>query len=177
MKAQDKRYIDEQIMEVRRLLLKRETAMEIASEQSEDEDGDLGTRVEALEARLQSHMGKDDQHDIVGVLEEPVVTTFRDVNGNITLNLQPAATPVQHLSISNAGTGDAVALTATADLGGDSNISIDLGPQGTGTVSENGTPLALGAGEAAPDTSGLAGATKTFADAIVVLLQNARICA
>lgn len=114
------------------------------------------------------------------LLEEPVIAILRDTFGNIILNLNPGSpNSVQHLSISNAGVGDGIGLIAVQDVGGDSNINIDFGPQGTGKTMENGTPLALGSGLSAPDTTGIVLLSELLAvvNTIIADLKTVRIYA
>jgi len=142
-------------------------------EQFRDEIDD---RFEDLLGRFEAHIHETEAHDIPGNLEEPTTAVIRDTFGNPILNLNPGSpSAVQNLTIANAGAGGALSISATAQGGGDSNIDINLEPLGTGRVTESGTDLALGNATAAPSTAALAGATKTWADAITTILQASRV--
>jgi len=64
---------------------------------------------------------------------------INDENGNEQIIFQTTASAVNQFDITNAATGNAPSITAT---GGDSNISINLVPKGTGEVQANGSGLA-----------------------------------
>ncbi len=66
-------------------------------------------------------------------------TSILDTNGNELFLLTATGSAVNELTYANAATGNAPAFTAT---GGDSNISINLVPKGTGEVQANGSGLA-----------------------------------
>lgn len=57
---------------------------------------------------------------------------IKDTNGNEQVEFTVTSPAVNHLRISNAGTGNAPSLAAVGD---DSNVSMQLSPKGTGTVS------------------------------------------
>jgi hypothetical protein len=65
---------------------------------------------------------------------------LRDTNGNELLILTPAASAVNEITLTNAATGVAPAITAT---GGDTNINLNLRPKGTGRVSIPGHTFTL----------------------------------
>jgi hypothetical protein len=92
---------------------------------------------------------------------------------------------VNYLTIRNANTGGAPEIGVG---GADTDIDINLEPKGSGDCVlggsgaryiENATPVALGVGSAAPDTSGIVvdANAKTAIDALIVILKAARICA
>ena len=64
---------------------------------------------------------------------------INDENGNEQIIFQTTASAVNQFDITNAATGNAPRISAT---GGDSNISINLVPKGTGEVQANGSGLA-----------------------------------
>ena len=64
---------------------------------------------------------------------------FNDENGNEQIIFQTTASAVNQFDITNAATGNNPSISAT---GGDSNISINLVPKGTGTVQAAGSTLA-----------------------------------
>ena len=66
-------------------------------------------------------------------------TSILDTNGNELFLLTATGSAVNQLTYANAATGNAPAFTAS---GGDSNISINLVPKGTGEVQANGRGLA-----------------------------------
>lgn len=70
-------------------------------------------------------------------VETPLI---RDTNGNEAIVVGATASAVNHLGVTNAATGNAVALSA---LGDDAAVSLDVAPKGTGTGS-----LRSGAGTA-----------------------------
>lgn len=59
-----------------------------------------------------------------------VLTDILDINGNETLKLSGVASAVNELTATNAATGNPAILSAT----GETNVSIDVRPKGTGTV-------------------------------------------
>ena len=73
-------------------------------------------------------------------LTAPKIGTFNlDTNGNELFLLTATSSAVNELTFANAATGNAPKFTAS---GGDSNISINLIPKGTGEVQANGIGLA-----------------------------------
>ena len=66
-------------------------------------------------------------------------TSILDTNGIYLFLLTATGSAVNQLTYANAATGNAPAFTAS---GGDSNISINLVPKGTGEVQANGSGLA-----------------------------------
>ena len=66
-------------------------------------------------------------------------TSILDTNGNELFLLTATSSAVNELTYANAATGNAPSFTAS---GGDSNISINLVPKGTGEVQANGSGLA-----------------------------------
>jgi hypothetical protein len=64
---------------------------------------------------------------------------INDENGNEQIIFQTTASAVNQFDITNAATGNNPSISAT---GGDSNISINLVPKGTGEVQANGVGLA-----------------------------------
>ena len=64
---------------------------------------------------------------------------IRDENGNEQLQFQTTSSAVNHFDITNAATGNNPSISA---VGGDTNISINLIPKGTGEVKANGVGLA-----------------------------------
>ena len=66
-------------------------------------------------------------------------TSILDTNGNELFLLTATGSAVNELTYANAATGNAPSFTAS---GGDSNISINLVPKGTGEVQANGSGLA-----------------------------------
>ena len=68
-----------------------------------------------------------------------VGTSILDTNGNELFLLTATSSAVNELTYANAATGNNPSFTAS---GGDSNISINLVPKGTGQVQANGSGLA-----------------------------------
>ena len=66
-------------------------------------------------------------------------TSILDTNGNELFLLTATGSAVNELTYANAAAGNAPSFTAT---GGDSNISINLVPKGTGEIQSNGSGLA-----------------------------------
>jgi hypothetical protein len=63
-----------------------------------------------------------------------------DANGNEEIKFTTTASAVNELTVTNAATTGTPSIAAT---GGDTNISLNLVPKGTGTVQANAVPLAL----------------------------------
>lgn len=63
---------------------------------------------------------------------------IKDANNNELLIFTTTASAVNELTFANAATGNAPKFSAT---GGDTNISINFVPKGTGTLQVNGTPV------------------------------------
>jgi hypothetical protein len=63
-----------------------------------------------------------------------------DANGNEEIKFTTTASAVNELTVTNAATAGTPSVAAT---GGDTNISLNLVPKGTGTVQANAVPLAL----------------------------------
>ena len=63
-----------------------------------------------------------------------------DANGNEEIKFTTTASAVNELTVTNAATTGTPSVAAT---GGDTNISLNLVPKGTGTVQANAVPLAL----------------------------------
>jgi len=66
-------------------------------------------------------------------------TSILDTGGNELFLLTATGSAINELTYANAAAGNAPSFTAS---GGDSNISINLVPKGTGSVQQNGTALA-----------------------------------
>ena len=91
-----------------------------------------------------------------------------DANGNELIVLDTVASAVNELTVANAATGGTPTITAS---GGDTNISVNIVPKGSGTVQYNGSEIstrAYAAGTAAPTviiqdkkSSGTVGGTAT----------------
>jgi hypothetical protein len=63
-----------------------------------------------------------------------------DANGNEEIKFTTTASAVNEITVTNAATTGTPSIAAT---GGDTNISLNLVPKGTGTVQANAVPLAL----------------------------------
>jgi hypothetical protein len=63
-----------------------------------------------------------------------------DANGNEEIKFTTTASAVNEITVTNAATAGTPSVAAT---GGDTNISLNLVPKGTGTVQANAVPLAL----------------------------------
>ncbi len=68
--------------------------------------------------------------------ESNIGITFRDSNGNELFRTSSVASAVNFIDITNSATGSGVTFTANGD---DTNIDINLLPQGTGVVNLKGT--------------------------------------
>ena len=66
-------------------------------------------------------------------------TSILDTNGNELFLLTATGSAINELTYANAAAGNAPSFTAS---GGDTNISINLVPKGTGVVQQNGATLA-----------------------------------
>ena len=93
------------------------------TEISEDTSPQLGGDLDTYDFNI----AFDDAHGI------------NDENGNEQIIFQTTASAVNQFDITNAATGNNPSISAT---GGDSNISINLVPKGTGTVQAAGSTLA-----------------------------------
>jgi len=68
-------------------------------------------------------------------INDPVINTIDDSNGNEEIIFTTTASAVNELTVANAATGDGPILSAT---GGDTNVDLNLTPKGTGKVTFNG---------------------------------------
>jgi len=68
-------------------------------------------------------------------INDPVINTIDDSNGNEEIIFTTTASAVNELTVANAATGDGPILSAT---GGDTNVDLNLTPKGTGKVIFNG---------------------------------------
>lgn len=104
----------------------------------------LNAVIDRLQAGENEQGGTIDKVIKDQLLDEPVISIFRDTYGHVILNLNPGSpNAVQNLVISNAPTGGAVTISAVPQAGGDSDIDIDFQPGGNGVVSVRGTPVQL----------------------------------
>lgn len=87
-----------------------------------------------------------------------VGTAVLDTNGNELFLFTATASAVNEVTIANAATGNAPTFTAS---GGDTNISINLVPKGTGTIQYNGTEIGF---RTIPQNSKSAAYTTVLAD-------------
>jgi len=69
-----------------------------------------------------------------------------DENGNEQIKFATTASAVNEISVTNAATGNAPAISAT---GGDTNVGITLTPKGTGRITNNGETKIFGVFEGA----------------------------
>lgn len=91
-----------------------------------------------------------DLKDVAAVLH-PTTDYVVDALTHRVLDFIPAAgTPVNNVYITNSATGDPCEIGAT---GTDSNIDLTLVPNGTGVVTEKGTPIAIQAAAQADSTA------------------------
>lgn len=87
-----------------------------------------------------------------------VGTAVLDTNGNELFLFTATASAVNEVTLANAATGNAPTFTAS---GGDTNISINLVPKGTGTIQYNGTEIGF---RTIPQNSKSAAYTTVLAD-------------
>ena len=99
------------------------TAVEFGGDVVDDTSPQLGGNLDTNSFMIDF----DDDHGI------------RDENGNEQLQFQTTSSAVNHFDITNAATGNNPSISA---VGGDTNISINLIPKGTGEVKANGVGLA-----------------------------------
>ena len=99
------------------------TAVEFGGDVVDDTSPQLGGNLDTNSFMIDF----DDDHGI------------RDENGNEQLQFQTTSSAVNHFDITNAATGNNPSISA---VGGDTNISINLIPKGTGEVQANGVGLA-----------------------------------
>ena len=66
-------------------------------------------------------------------------TAILDTNGNELMNLTATGSAVNEITLANASTGNAPTITAA----GETNVSLNLVPKGTGTLQGNGSALTI----------------------------------
>ena len=66
-------------------------------------------------------------------------TNILDTNGNELINLTATSSAVNEITLANAATGNAPTITAA----GETNVSLNLVPKGTGTLQGNGSALKI----------------------------------
>ena len=66
-------------------------------------------------------------------------TNILDTNGNELINLTATSSAVNEITLANAATGNAPTITAS----GETNVSLNLVPKGTGTLQGNGSALKI----------------------------------
>ena len=66
-------------------------------------------------------------------------TAILDTNGNELMNLTATGSAVNEITLANASTGNAPTITAA----GETNVSLNLVPKGTGTLQGNGSALKI----------------------------------
>jgi len=81
-------------------------------------------------------LGQATSTEVQHAADQPIT----DSSGNELLKFVKTASAVNEVTVTNNSTGNAPSLSAT---GGDTNISLNLVPKGTGTVQANGKTLAL----------------------------------
>ena len=89
-------------------------------------------------------------------------TSILDTNGNELVNLTATGSAVNEITLANAATGNAPTITAS----GETNVSLNLVPKGTGTLQGNGSALKIAGKETMwVPSSAMYGATTNGADA------------
>jgi hypothetical protein len=89
-------------------------------------------------------------------------TAILDTNGNELVNLTATGSAVNEITLANAATGNAPTITAS----GETNVSLNLVPKGTGTLQGNGSALKIAGKETMwVPASAMYGATTNGADA------------
>ena len=89
-------------------------------------------------------------------------TSILDTNGNELVNLTATGSAVNEITLANAATGNAPTITAS----GETNVSLNLVPKGTGTLQGNGSALKIAGKETMwVPASAMYGATTNGADA------------
>jgi len=66
-------------------------------------------------------------------------TNILDTNGNELINLTATSSAVNEITLANAATGNAPSITAS----GETNVSLNLVPKGTGTLQGNGSAIKI----------------------------------
>ena len=96
-------------------------------------------------------------------LTSPAIgTSILDTNGNELVNLTATGSAVNEITLANAATGNAPTITAS----GETNVSLNLVPKGTGTLQGNGSALKIAGKETMwVPASAMYGATTNGADA------------
>ena len=89
-------------------------------------------------------------------------TAILDTNGNELVNLTATGSAVNEITLANAATGNAPTITAS----GETNVSLNLVPKGTGTLQGNGSALKIAGKETMwVPAAAMYGATTNGADA------------
>jgi len=89
-------------------------------------------------------------------------TNILDTNGNELINLTATSSAVNEITLANAATGNAPSITAA----GETNVSLNLVPKGTGTLQGNGSALKIAGKETIwVPAAAMYGATTNPADA------------
>jgi hypothetical protein len=89
-------------------------------------------------------------------------TAILDTNGNELINLTATGSAVNEITLANAASGNAPTITAA----GETNVSLNLVPKGTGTLQGNGSALKIAGKETIwIPASAMYGATTNPADA------------
>ena len=96
-------------------------------------------------------------------LTSPAIgTKISDTNGNELINLTATSSAVNEITLANAATGNAPSITAS----GETNVSLNLVPKGTGTLQGNGSALKIAGKETIwVPAAAMYGATTNPADA------------
>ena len=96
-------------------------------------------------------------------LTSPAIgTKISDTNGNELINFTATGSAVNEITLANAATGNAPSITAS----GETNVSLNLVPKGTGTLQGNGSALKIAGKETMwIPAQAMYGATTNGADA------------
>ena len=97
-------------------------------------------------------------------------TNILDTNGNELINLTATSSAVNEITLANAATGNAPTITAA----GETNVSLNLVPKGTGTLQGNGSALKIAGKETmwVPSVAMYPNTTNGCADIAQVELSN-----
>lgn len=99
-----------------------------------------------------------------------ILTELQDSNGNAILTLNPTASAVNEVQITNAATGAPSTVKVSA-VGSDADINLDLESKGTGSVLINGSPIS-GTGDVVGPASATDHAVARFDTTTGKLIQN-----
>lgn len=91
-----------------------------------------------IDGILVSHKQNGQMIDSLPLTTPKITTSINDANGNEVIKTPATSSAVNEITVTNAATGNAPSISAT---GGDTNVSLNLVPKGSGTVQIDGVPM------------------------------------